>query len=567
MSKRKKERTQAQVIDESLIKMQKYLERKGIASSRVELERKTIIQIAGIDKNGGERLIVPELREKYGSDNLELDDSFQILMPFILQGTIIMNLGKIKHYEEYEVYDETDTKFSLKINDYIKMGKVFALMLKIDVQSISKIAPIYTYSYKCENVMDFFIEPYKGTVDINFSDYEKNAIIEPLMADSQEYNVVATICNVIAVFRAMNFLKKTYSTCGHVGKIYSNEYYNINNWNGKVNELCLKNVQSSQKEELLKELMTKMNYSTVIPKNQTVYIIKELIKRDEINIFLSAVGFVYESGLRIIENELKLIAQRNNSDIEMIIGALQHFDCKNPDTKIDRTTVKKINEMMDNLGVKVYTYQPSFYHGKYYYLQNGTRGYVIVGSSNISNTAFNKNYELDIIHTFNPKMNNSFANWFFQLRNGSKEIIELEEGKFMQNHWESEQDAFVHISKNRISLEDMHNEINKLTDDDKKFRLNLWMEHMPAYIYNNVSVNALQNYIMLVFTYNHLVVFESFIPGNAYYVFKYDDLDSLVEKISQMTKSQMILAEYSIQRGNHIQNKDNLKRKIDKLFM
>ena len=79
--------------------MQKYLERKGIASSRVELERKTIIQIAGIDKNGWERLIVPELREKYGSDNLELDDSFQILMPFILQGTIIMNLGKIKHYE------------------------------------------------------------------------------------------------------------------------------------------------------------------------------------------------------------------------------------------------------------------------------------------------------------------------------------------------------------------------------------------------------------------------------------------------------------------------------------
>ena len=50
MSKRKKERTQAQVIVESLIKMQKYLERKGIASSRVELERKTIIQIAGIDK-------------------------------------------------------------------------------------------------------------------------------------------------------------------------------------------------------------------------------------------------------------------------------------------------------------------------------------------------------------------------------------------------------------------------------------------------------------------------------------------------------------------------------------
>ena len=565
--KKKKEKTQGQVTVESLIKMQKYLERKGIASSRAELERKTIIQIVGTDKNRGERLIVPELRKKYGSDNLELDDSFQILLPFILQGTIIINFDKGKHYEEYEVYDETDTKFSLKINDYIEVGKAFALMLKIDVKSISKIAPIYTYSYQCENVMDFFIEPYKDTVDINFYDYEKNAIIEPLMADSHEDNVVITICNVIAIFRAMNFLKKTYGNSGHVGKIYSNEYYNINNWNGKENELCLKNVQSSKKEELLEVLMTKIDYSTIIPKNQTVYIIKELIKRDKINVFFAAVGFVYESGLKIIENELKLIAQRDNSDIEMIIGALQHFDCKNPGTKIDRTTIEKINEMRDNLGIKFYTYQPSFYHGKYYYLQNGNRGYVIVGSSNISNTAFNKNYELDIIHTFNPKLNDSLANWFFQLRNSSKEITELEVNKFMQNQWESEQDAFVHISKNRISPEDMYDEINKLTDDDKKFRLNLWMEHMPAYIYNHVSVNALQNYIMLVFTYNQLVVFESFIPGNAYYVFKYDDLDSLVEKISQMTKSQMMLAEYSVQRGNHIQNKDNLKRKIDKLFM
>lgn len=58
--------------------------------------------------------------------------------------------------------------------------------------------------------------------------------------------------------------------------------------------------------------------------------------------------------------------------------------------------------------------------------------YVIVGSSNISNTAFNENYELDIIHTFNAKLNNSFANCFFQLRNKSKEIIGLEVDKFME---------------------------------------------------------------------------------------------------------------------------------------
>ena len=566
MSRRKK-KTDGQVIDESLMKMQKYLERKGIASSKFELERKTVIQILGKAPNGGERLIVPELREKYGSDTIELDDSFQMFMPFILQGTIIMDSDMVKYYEEYEVYDVTDTKFSLRINDYIKMGKVFALVMKIDVKSITKIAPIYTYSYQYENVMDFFVKPYKKVVDTCFSKYEKSTLIEPLMADSREDNIVATISNVIAVFRAMNFLKKTYSVSGNITKLYSNEYYSIKNWNGKINELSFQKVQNNQAEELLKELMSKTDYSAVIPKNQTAYILKELMKRNDINVFWAAVGFVYESGLRILEKELKLVAERDNADIEMIIGALQHYDCKNPGTKIDRSTVEKINEMIDILGMKVYTYQPSFYHGKYYYLQNSNKGYVIVGSSNISNTAFNENYELDIIHTFNSKLNNSFANWFFQLRNKSKEIIELEVDKFMENHWDSEQDAFVHISKNRVSLADMQKEINKLTDDDKKFRLNLWMEHAPACIYRNVSVNALHNYIMLVFTYDHLVVFESFIPGNAYYVFKYDDLDGLLEKISKMTKNQMMLAECSIQRGNHIQNRENLKRKIDKLFV
>lgn len=87
-----------------------------------------------------------------------------------------------------------------------------------------------------------------------------------------------------------------------------------------------------------------------------------------------------------------------------------------------------------------------------------------------------------------------------------------------------------------------------------------------TFVYRDVNVNALRNYIMIVYTINHLAVFESFIPGNAYYVFRYDDMDVLLEEISHMTKSQMMLAEYSTQRGNHISNRDKLKIKIDKLF-
>ena len=566
IKRRRKEKYQGQVIDESLNRMQKYLEMKGVASNRVDLERKTVIEIVGTADNGKERLIVPEIRNKYGSDDVELDDGFQILMPFIQTGTIIIDMGGEKHYEEYEIHDVTDTKFSLKIKDYVKLGKAFALMLIINVKSITKVAPISTYTYECKNVMEFFINQYKDMITINFTDYEKKAIIEPLMAESRELNIVSTICNTIAIFRAMNFLKKKSDESNKSSMIYSNEYFKINNWNGKVEKVNLKNVLDEKKEELLKDIISNINYSSVIPENQTIFILKELIKRDNINVFLAAVGFVYESGIKILENELNQIADKSNSDIELIIGSLQHFDSENPGTKIDKATVIKLNDLIERLGIKLYAYQHAFYHGKFYYLQSANKGYVIVGSSNISKTAFNDNYELDVIYTFEPKLNNNFVNWFFQLRNKSKEIIKLDAEKFHSTNWISEQDAFLQTGRSVVSLESVRSQVNQLTDEDKKYRMNLWLEHNPTYIYKDINVNALSNYIMIVYTIQHLVVFESFIPGNAYYVFSYDDLDDLVEAISHMTKSQMILAEYSVQRGNHIQNREKLKIRIDRFF-
>ena len=47
---------------------------------------------------------------------------------------------------------------------------------------------------------------------------------------------------------------------------------------------------------------------------------------------------------------------------------------------------------------------------------------------------------------------------------------------------------------------------------------------------------------MLVFEVEHIVVFESFIPGNAYYVFKYDEIDELMRNIYEISKTQMKLS-------------------------
>lgn len=567
MTKRRKEKSQGKVISASANKMQKFLERRGIASSKTFLDKHTTIKITGVATNGEERLLVPELREKYGSDNIELEDSFQTLMPFISKGTIIIDCGNEKHYEEYEVYDVSDTKFSLKINDYFQYGKTFALMLKLDVKSISKIAPIYTYSYKYESVIDFFINPYKETIDTYFTPYEKNAIIQPFMSETHKFNIIATISNIIAIFRSMNYLKNMYEKSGNLSSIYSNIYYKITNWDGKTTAFHFEEIQNKRKEELLKKIINKTNYSTIIPPNQTSFLLKELIQREKVHIFRLATGFVYESGLIILEQELQQIASRKHSHIEMIIGSLQHFDSKNPGTKIDRATVQKLNELMETLGIEVYTYQPSFYHGKYYYLQGENKGYVIIGSSNVSSTAFNQNYELDIIYTFDLTASNKFVHWFFHLQNKSKKILKLEPEKFKESCWECENN-FSSTHKNfSLSLENIYNKVQQLTDEDKKYRLSLWLEHNPTYIEEQVSIEALKNYIMLVYDSMHLVVFESFIPGNAYYIFRYDDLNTFLSEISVMTKREMSLAKYSIARKNHIQDKEKLKQRIDKLFI
>ena len=44
--------------------------------------------------------------------------------------------------------------------------------------------------------------------------------------------------------------------------------------------------------------------------------------------------------------------------------------------------------------IKNYQLTP-FYHGKFYYIANDNKAFVIIGSSNISKTAYLNNYELD----------------------------------------------------------------------------------------------------------------------------------------------------------------------------
>ena len=77
---------------------------------------------------------------------------------------------------------------------------------------------------------------------------------------------------------------------------------------------------------------------------------------------------------------------------------------------------------------------------------------------------------------------------------------------------------------------------------------------------------ALDEYIVFLYEANGLAVFESFVPGNAFYTFRYDDFDRLLMQLSGLSKTKMLLASEFLMRGYHIQDKDRLEGKIAYLF-
>ena len=122
-------------------------------------------------------------------------------------------------------------------------------------------------------------------------------------------------------------------------------------------------------------------------------------------------------------------------------------------------------------------------------------------------------------------------------------------------------------NKNIIALSEIKKRINSLTDEETQFRFNIWMNHNPDLVLENISIEALKQYIMFVFSEKEIVVFESFEPQNAFYVFGCPKgIDDLISNISKLTKTQMVLSEWYVDRGNHIVNKDRLKQRIDRLF-
>lgn len=559
------------LIRDSLYKMQRFLVEHGVAQSRREVKCFPRIEIKGTHVNGKERLIREEVEQKYDINVLECSVGFNTYYPPIRTGVIksgtVMN-GT--YYTMFNVVSETEDDFDLDIFEYIYFNDVFYLGYVISLVGVRKKTPFAPIESSYATIQEFFVNQFSEEERSDFTAEEIDAISDAIPSKANE--IIEAVCTTtLSIFRVVNFiLEISQSDRESSNKIFSdNEYFSIKNWDdNQGKEIPIHKAKSQFTEEYVDKILNIHNGYEILKAHTIGYVINEIVRRTQVSTFYVAVGFVFQSGLRALSSVFDKLF-KNNSECELIVGALQNYDSVISNNKINCATVRHLNTLLTEGNLQLFTYKPSFYHGKFYYLRNNDKAFAVIGSSNISHPAFHDNYELDIIYIMDKDglQDKMFREWYFNLRKECERIQCLDEKNFSEFNWNCELDAYHSLKDSVISKSEMQKKINQLSDEETKYRMNLWMAKCPTSIYEKTSIGAFENYLMFVYSQEKLVVFESFAPSNAYYVFRIkNDLVSLLEDISGITKSQMSLSACYVNRGYHTISKEKLEKKINDFF-
>ena len=433
------------------------------------------------------------------------------------------------------------------------------------------------------------IEKKKSIVNfLSASFYQDHAFSETMLISLYSKTTLYTrnVLDVLAshgsIFAYREMVSILLSTGDHNEK-YRSARLLVKCYPGKINQI-IEYVRSLDDEDLLRQVNADITSLSIndttnitnpidfnarlqlIPRsvqiNELLFEIAQRIKADTLYI---AVGFAFASGLHTINNVVEYIKQQKGTT-ELIIGSLQNYNGASQNNRIDRKTVQLINKLIMNKKLQLFTYVSSFFHGKYYYIGNAERAYVIIGSSNISKTAFFNNYELDVLISINSPQEDTFANWFNDFRSECISIPLLDEKNFIDLKWNSELDVYTEKFVRKLSISEIQTAINELSDEEVKSRLLTWLQYGPSDCFTGLGIEALDGYVLFVYDKHSLGVFESFSRDNAYYVFNCVSIEHLLAQVSQLSKTEMANISIFIGRGYHIENQDRLQDKIAKYF-
>ena len=560
------------LVDEELrrliIQMNYILHDAGLMMKKSELKKENVYKVEGMHSNGGERLVYNELLDIYGESIS--DYGGDTVYPPTSSGVIEIPMRGVRHYTYYEVMGEDDKTFDLRIYEYVDNDLCYTLHEIIDVKKIRKILPLDDSNFEYKTISDIWKEYDLEHRETALNHKQKKLLNETLekIADCSDEQMFIIVYNTLRHFMSLNFLKSVYEDLklrekykmflGENTSYESNKFYSV--------------LINNKLSKIEKELLIKINNDDefIIEKGYMPKILKILISEKNIIDIDIAVGFASKSGLDYI-HRIAFLSNNIKNKINLIIGALQNYGEKTLSKRMNQTTAICLNKMINNGEIDLFTYLPSFYHGKYYCFKMEKEIYIIVGSSNISQSAFFNNYELDIFLKLkrSSKEAEEFLNWFAKLKNSCISIKQVDETLYMNDDI-TEQDNVIHSKSikdyKNISISEYKNRIDYLDDDEIKYRQQLWMGKNPSAIYDNLGLRALQEYKLYVYKKYKISVFESFKQNNAYYVVDNDNIDEIINELKGKSKTQMFDSELYVVRGYHIKSKEKMEEKINKFF-
>lgn len=549
--------------------MQNFLVNKGFASSFKSIKKLPRIEIKGTDINGRERIIMKDIIDTFDINVLETSNGFNSYYPFVNKG-VIKSTTKTSgvYFTEFTVTSETSDEFDLQIYEYIFYNESFYLKHIFTLSGVAKKVPRKINTFDTKTINDFFVKRFKRNELLDFSDIELDILSGFTL---NETNAVACVSQLLSTFRVINFIIE----CGSQLDIslHDNDFFTLKHWNyNDVQTPSLANIQENDlNEKYIEEIINSNNVIRILNEHSIEYVINEIIHRTKSNCLYCAVGFAFKSGLTPLSSAFTKIRENGNK-AEIVVGSLQNYDNSISNNRIDKQTVALLNSLISQKLISLFTYKPSFYHGKFFYMCNRDKAYIITGSTNISESAFRRNLELDVIYVTdrNSTLDNQFRDWYSSLKEKCTKIEKLSEDNFGEYNWDCELDAFNSLKNHIISNNEAQKKIEQLTDEETKYRLNLWMEKNPTAIYDDIDICAFKDndYTLFYFSSAKLAIFESFKPNNAYYAYRLNgSLSELLEDIANMTKEEMLDSKFYIKRGYHLLSHDNLRKKIDSFFI
>ncbi len=342
--------------------------------------------------------------------------------------------------------------------------------------------------------------------------------------------------------------------------------YNTDDNTGKVTAIVLETVnvpRTNIKTPLDKDV-------AIISKEDRISdVLYEISLKIKATDYLIAVGYAYDSGLELLAPALMSV--RYNADTtearderraELVVGSLQHYDGKTKIKQMSRASAQRINDFKTSICIKkLYTCPKQFYHGKFYYISSDSEAYVIMGSSNITKPAFEKNYEFDVIYHFNKNddlrmLEQQFLNWYNELVSHCVEIFQLDESLFPSTVVQDENGSGSKTSFYR-----------SLESEEERERYNLLERYSPSriseFVFKGQPYRAFKKYILFEYAARGISILEGFSYGNSCYILSMVKEDEIKEKLKWKSKEQVREQESFI---TNIQHDLDYNQKIESLF-